>query len=62
MRQAKYQVFKGRRGFFWRLRAANGKIVATGGEWFSTRANATRAAMATRRASAGARSAVEQVR
>lgn len=40
----RFEVKHGRRGFYWRLRACNGKIVGIGGEPFATRSSAVRAA------------------
>jgi uncharacterized protein YegP (UPF0339 family) len=46
IRKARKQIetFEGRRGFYWRARDKNGKIVADGAEAYSTRSNARRAA------------------
>lgn len=44
IRLPRFEVFQGRRGsFYWRLRAANGKLVADGGEMYATRSSAVRA-------------------
>lgn len=44
LRLPRFEVFRGRRGgFYWRLRAINGKIVADGGEQYATRSSAVRA-------------------
>jgi uncharacterized protein YegP (UPF0339 family) len=44
------EVYAGARGFFWRLRDKNSKIVADGSEPYSTRSNARRAARSVGRA------------
>ncbi len=38
------EVFQGLDGWRWRLRARNGKLIATSGEAFDSRGNARRAA------------------
>lgn len=38
------KIFEGAQGFYWRLVAKNGKIVADGSEPYATRSNARRAA------------------
>ena len=44
IRLPRFEVFRGHRGgFFWRLRAINGKVVADGGERYATRSSAVRA-------------------
>lgn len=40
----KLQVFPGKDGFRWHLRARNGKLIATSGEAFAKHGNALRAA------------------
>ncbi len=52
-RAAKFEVFKARDGWRWRLRAANGRVVATG-EGHADKSKATRAAAAVKRAAAAA--------
>lgn len=52
-----FEIFKDARhagGWRWRLRAKNGKLVATAGESFATKASAKRAARAVARKAAGA--------
>jgi uncharacterized protein YegP (UPF0339 family) len=41
-------LLKGRKGFHWRLVAANNRIIAIGGEPFATKGNALRAFKAAR--------------
>jgi hypothetical protein len=37
---AKFQVFKGKNGeYYWRMRANNGQVVATGGEGYKAKAS-----------------------
>ncbi|MCD4733270.1 DUF1508 domain-containing protein [bacterium] len=37
---AKFQVFKGKNGeFYWRMRANNGQVVATGGEGYKAKSD-----------------------
>ncbi len=44
IRLPRFEVFQGRRGgFYWRLCAINGKVVAVGGERYATRSSAVRA-------------------
>lgn len=49
MRQAKVEIFGGDINagglWYWRLRAANGKIIADGSERYASRSNAKRAAL-----------------
>lgn len=45
MRSARFEVYLGVSGrWYWRLRAANGLVIADGSEGYATRANAFRAA------------------
>lgn len=45
-RRATIQIYRGRnRQWFWRLRAANGKIIADGAEGYARTGNALRAAV-----------------
>ena len=42
-REAHFDVYKSADGWRWRIKAANGRIVADGGEAYARRAGATRA-------------------
>lgn len=44
MTKARVQIFYSRLGWYWRVVAANNRILAVGGEPFKTPANARRAA------------------
>lgn len=40
----RFEILRGRRGgYYWRLRARNGKIIADGSEQYANRSNAIRA-------------------
>lgn len=43
MKRAKLDVFKGKGGWRWRIKAKNGRKVATSGEAFASKGNAQRA-------------------
>lgn len=36
------KIFRGKKGWYWRMRAANGRIVAIGAEPFASKGNAKR--------------------
>lgn len=42
-REAHFEVYKAADGWRWRIKAANGRIVADGGEAYASRRNARRA-------------------
>jgi len=53
-RRVRFEIFKRRSGYYWRLVGGNGRTMATGGERFPTRAHATRAATRVRTVANGA--------